>query len=87
MNRDPTRIVAWVLVGLGVLVIVLTKFVVDANYDAVLTYWSQHPVSLRRPAEPSYLGGWLTGAILAGFGVLLLAIRRPKPQSDPRRKR
>ena len=37
------RIVAWVLVGLGVLVIVLTKFVVDANYDAVLTYWSQHP--------------------------------------------
>ena len=88
MNRDPMRVVAWCLVGLGVAVLLLTvPLVRAANENAAVQARAYARLSGRyEPSEPALTAGGmiLTGGIIAGFGMLLLAIRRPqsKPVDD-----
>jgi hypothetical protein len=85
MKRDPMRVFAWLLVALGAANIMLTIPVVNALNKIADEVTSQIASTYGRYSEPNYGGygpGFVTGAVIAGFGVLLLAIRRPHRRAE-----
>jgi hypothetical protein len=85
MKRDPMRVFAWLLVALGAANIVLTIPVVNALNKIADEVSSHIATTYGRYSEPSYGGygpGFVTGAVIAGFGLLLLAIRRPQRRAE-----
>jgi hypothetical protein len=83
MKRDPIRMVAWCIFGLGAVVLLLTKPIADTRYRASLNTWKRMSIGLDRwipsPPDPNYAGGFVTGGFLAGLGMLVLGIRRALP--------
>jgi len=87
MKRDRMRTLAWLVVVMGAAVGVLTIALVNAQnatQDALARAIAQAYGSYREPHHASYGAGLLVGAAIAGFGLLLLAIRRPAPRAGPR---
>jgi hypothetical protein len=86
MKRDKMRIFAWSLVGLGIIIGVFTIPVARAECSRHLEIWKRWVAATGRmqpmPDCPNFAGGFLLGAGLMGFGILLLAIRRPLPRSE-----
>jgi hypothetical protein len=85
MNRDPMRILAWTFVGLGAAVwffMIATLPLRVANYEKAVETYGEWAV-IRHMATPAgaMLIGFVVGTIPFGFGILLLAIRRPTPRT------
>ena len=80
MKRDPIRLVAWCVFGLGAVVLLLTKPVADIRYQTSLITWKRMSMGVDRwipsPPDPNYAGGFIAGGFLAGLGMLVLGIRR-----------
>jgi hypothetical protein len=83
MKRDPIRMVGWCVFGVGAVVLLLTKPVADTRYQTSLIMWKRMSMGLDRwipsPPDPNYAGGFIAGGFLAGFGMLVLGIRRALP--------
>jgi len=83
MKRDPIRMVAWGVFGVGAVVLLLTKPIADFRYQASLITWKRMVAGLDRwtpsPPDPNYAGGFIAGGFLAGLGMLVLGVRRTLP--------
>jgi len=83
MKRDPIRVVAWCVFGMGAAVLLLTKPIADIRYQASLITWKRMVAGLDRwtpsPPDPNYAGGFIAGGFLAGLGMLVLGVRRTLP--------
>ncbi len=84
--NDPMRRLAWTLVGLGLAIPILGLVIVPARQASLreaarLSAWGgPTETALLQTADGLSVVPWLIGgAIVAAFGILLLAIRRPLP--------
>src|SRR5262245_7937079 len=83
MKRDPIRLLAWWVFGVGAAVLLLTKPIADIRYQASLITWKRMVAGLDRwtpsPPDPNYAGGFIAGGFLAGLGMLVLGVRLSRP--------